>query len=522
MKSKLLLSLALFTILLCIFTISVSAISGSTSDEFSQVTEIEGMTTNLSDKTSRVVLKNADNTYSTYYTYYIAPTLQWQGTSQYDFTALSQKTGESYTMNSIVRIEIMTDSTILNNNGGSFQGLTNLVEVVFPKGTKMTKWCAQQFKSSSLKKINIPASLTTFGGINVFEDCKSLTDVTFDEGFSLTTLPAQLFNGCKALEVIYLPESVTHLGASIFVNCTSLRELHLGMNVTSVDSSFIAMAPQNICIYAPACFLSSVNSIGATFFSWASNEPKRATLFLTGDKSVADAFVSKASHVPLKNATLFDWDPTKEDSYYHTSEDASCWNIVYNYSVCNAFYGGEHINGELTHYDTFLKEGYHAVGCTRLGCIFGDTTVLDPIFKSYGYSKKMYGDTLSFTQGFGINHTALEKYNSLVSSEKQISAYGVLAVAEGKITDGSAFIDGAAKDGVRLVDYSSELNKKFDLFEMKIGGIIEGEELPNGALMTDAKVYLCAYIIIGDTVSYISNNQITSELTGAVSYSEIN
>lgn len=504
MKGKLFLFLALFTGLLCIFSFSVCAISGVSSNEFGEVTEITGIETQLKDKTSRVVLINGDGTYTTYYTYYIAQKLQWQGTSQYDFTALNQKTGENYTMNSIVRIEIMTDTTIINQNGGKFQDLTNFVEMVFPKGTQITSLPDQLFRCSSIQKIEIPKTITSMG-VNLFEGCKSLIDVTFEEGFSMTKLPRQMFNGCSSLEVIKIPESVTEMGGSTFVNCSSLKKVYLSPNLTSMESSF-AMTPQSFSIYAPATFLKG-ETIGAGHFSWAGNEPKRVTLFITGDKSVAENIVNSAIHKPVKNAFLYDWDPTKDDSFYHTVEGEEHWNIVYNYSPCNAFYDGVHIEGVATVYDTFLEEGYHSVGCTRRGCIFGETTKLAPIFESYGYSKKSYGDC-AISQGFFINKEALAIYNSLVEADKQISDYGVLAVSEAKGYT-QAFEKGVAKTGVWHFSYNG---KGQSSFEIRASGLNNYQS---------TKLYLCSYLKIGENYLYVTNKIQSSTLSGAVSYNSI-
>ena len=504
MKGKLFLFLALFTGLLCIFSFSVCAISGVSSNEFGEVTEITGIETQLNDKTSRVVLINGDGTYTTYYTYYIAQTLQWQGTSQYDFSALNQKTGESYTMNSIVRIEIMTDTTVINQNGGKFQDLTNFVEMVFPKGTQITSLPGQLFKGSSIQKIEIPKTITSMG-TNLFENCQSLIDVTFEEGFSMTELPRQMFNGCKALETIKIPESVTKMGGSMFVNCSSLKEVYLSPNLITLESSAFAMTPQNFSIYAPATFLENV-SIGAGQFSWVGHEPKAVTLFITGDMSVAEKLVNNATHNGVKNAFLYDWDPSKDDSFYHTVEGEEHWNIVYNYSVCNAFYDGEHIEGEATVYDTFLEKGYHAVGCTRRGCVFGNTTILEPIFKSYGYSVRSYGD-YAISQGFFVNKSALDTYNNLVTPEKQISDYGALA-SNGKITE-TAFENGVAKKGVKNYSFKDKVQSGFVI---TVGGLNSYQ---------NTKLYLLAYIKIGNEYIYISNGAQNNTLFGLVSYADL-
>lgn len=61
-------------VLLCIFSLSVGAVTGARSDEFGEVTYVSGVNENteIKDKTSRVVLLNSDGTYTTYPAYYIS------------------------------------------------------------------------------------------------------------------------------------------------------------------------------------------------------------------------------------------------------------------------------------------------------------------------------------------------------------------------------------------------------------------------------------------------------------------
>ena len=74
MKKKLFLILAMVALMVVAFAFSVSAVTGSQSNEYGAVTEVDGMESlakTYSDHDSRVVLKNADGTFTTYPSYYI-------------------------------------------------------------------------------------------------------------------------------------------------------------------------------------------------------------------------------------------------------------------------------------------------------------------------------------------------------------------------------------------------------------------------------------------------------------------
>ena len=98
MKKRIILTLTALIVFTFILALSISAadIITSNSDEFGTVNIVAGVneSTTIQDKKSRVVLLNADNTYSTFPAYYISDVeLHWQGTVQYKFDALNTALG---------------------------------------------------------------------------------------------------------------------------------------------------------------------------------------------------------------------------------------------------------------------------------------------------------------------------------------------------------------------------------------------------------------------------------------------
>ena len=139
MKRKLLLTALIAFAFLFIMTICISAAqTGSTSDEFGEVTEVSGMTSVMLDRDARVVLKNADNTFTTYYTYYIYPNKAWNNSMvSPDFKQLNDATGENYTASSMIRVELLSDCTTVSLPTDATT--VSLKELVYPDDLAITK-----------------------------------------------------------------------------------------------------------------------------------------------------------------------------------------------------------------------------------------------------------------------------------------------------------------------------------------------------------------------------------------------
>ena len=125
-------------------------------------------------------------------------------------------------------------------------------------------------------------------------------------------------------------------------------------------------------------------------------------------------------------------------------------------------------------------------------------------------------------QGFAICKSSLELYTEKFPEQK-IEAYGLLAVAESRVdSEGTAFnSDGTAKAGVNYVKMS---DRNYDLIEMRLTGLNPDSytDETNTTSFADVKVYLCAYIVVGDTTYYMSSSQVSETLVNSVSYNSVN
>ena len=200
MKKKLLLVTVMVALLLCALAVSVSAaVTGSSSNEYGDLTIYDSISAkDKLDTTSRVVLVNADGTYSTYPAYYV---LKNDTRAGFDFSALNNLTGEAYSNKSVVRIEL--PNTIKEIGGSMFSGDTALVEIDLP---------------SSLIKI--------FG--SAFNGCTNLQYIDgndglliFPEGFERIESNNTFYN-CDKIKYVEFPSTFTYLGQAAFHDCDGL------------------------------------------------------------------------------------------------------------------------------------------------------------------------------------------------------------------------------------------------------------------------------------------------------------
>ena len=122
--------------------------------------------------------------------------------------------------------------------------------------------------------------MTTIGGY-AFEDCNSLTTVSFAAGSQLTSIGKNAFSGCcDGLTSITIPASVTSIGESAFERCfnlrsvsfadgsqlktignyafanTGLKSIEIPASVTSIgESAFEDCSMKTVTVYAPDCTL---------------------------------------------------------------------------------------------------------------------------------------------------------------------------------------------------------------------------------------------------------------------------
>ncbi|MBQ7907628.1 MAG: leucine-rich repeat domain-containing protein [Clostridia bacterium] len=124
-------------------------------------------------------------------------------------------------------------------------------------------------------------------------------------------------------------------------------------------------------------------------------------------------------------------------------------------------------------------------GCTIMNCEY----TCPPIFVNNGYS---YSDS-AVLQGFVVNNDALEAYEKTGKAVK----YGLVVASVAKLGETNTLFDGTTlKTGAFSVSFDDK--RQYSIFEMQVTGLTTTE-------YKALDLFVCAYVIENDTVTYISN-----------------
>ena len=548
---KLLLMLCLSLLAICMLTVFVSA---AATNEFGTVEtsdsiDLTGMST---DTKARVVLFDG-NEYHTYPAQYIVTD---KGDITLNFDKINAAFGKSYSTanNSVIRIEIPNTVKVIVSGVFNYGKNNSLKEVIFPADTSVYKLNWGSFEENKgLEKINLPATLTELQGTNHFAKCSSLKTVTFDEGYSLHYLPANFFQSCSSLEELILPNCITELRGGTFSTCSNLKKVVFGASLETMlgaMSDCSTKAPATW--YLPATFYGEdvESTPPSNMFHWAGNNndgvsgnknhPQNITFVYTGTKAQAIALrerFKKADASVGENCVglkrLYDAILCTPEEYEQLTgskvgEGASGYYFVYGYNLCDAFYGGEHAEGEVLNscqfgcgrgcgltellenpqHDlalnvAFGEKGYFSSSViTKVCSVCSTETVnesVEAMFTWYGYSVCTYTDTLSITQAYGINKNAIEEYEKFSSG----FSFGILATVN---TEGTEFVPDFNSQNVISHEMTYVAN---DYITVKVTGI--------PASCGNTFVVLCLYITDGEGVYFLEGGTSSSKATG-VSY----
>ena len=426
--------------------------------------------------TARAVLQNGDGTYTTYPSWYFISFIHYWNGAEYQYTmdrinAMSETTGETYESGDVIRFEFpeykSSHSFSIKPNMPSL-GMTNAVYVRV----------ASHFESVS------------------FRNMRNLVEIEYAPTSNIKTISDKAFVDCQKIEVIRFPNSVTKIGSEIVCywstssSTAQLKEIYLGANAESLGNKnpFNTAKVNGLKIYVPETIDGSV--YGASTF------PTTAVVIFTGSYENAQKF-------GFENMMSY-------EEYVAAGEVAEAGTMVYGYSPCDAFYGGEHIASEGEY--VFEGEKYSSnycfvTECTVEGCnVTQKETVCMPLYVNKGYSTENTGNGFSF--GITFNKDAIKSYEEI---EGTTFNYGFVA---GKITEG----DGGNvvnKNGEKAIDNvftTLFTNTEYELFTVKVTGIDNAEYKAKD-------IYCSAFVIDGENVYYVGNN-VTSTAV-AVSYDKI-
>lgn len=210
------------------------------------------------------------------------------------------------------------------------------------------------------------------------------------------------------------------------------------------------------------------------------------------EKSVATAYTS-ANCENAGTKTVYTFKSTTSDTQYALDNPALGHDnqIIYDYA-----------NG-------FLSSGTKRDGCTKCSNYVIEATPALFTWKGYSCTEAPINGSYSVSQAFYINKEAIAQYNSQFK-------FG--AVFAGNLTNSSLSFDVNGTDKSLCKDFTDFPTNYLDIKISGIGGDIQTNEGVFSSLTV--KLVFCLYVIDNDVVYYINGNDITQEVIG-ISYSDI-
>ncbi len=290
MKKKILLTIALISMLVFAFVIAVSAAAPEQYIEF-------GAKFSGSDEYITVYTQNAENgnphinfaKYKFYSDVEFTQEVDMSTATGLDFSVakthgcsdkpVTRMTKPSSPFVNCVEVKWFVDCMPSISYGSQFfKGWTGLKSFDFGNATAISD---NTFEGAGFETITIPATITSLGG-SAFKNCTSLTSVTiegdiekFNNGATfygctaltsvnienLTSLGSSMFESCKALTSVTIPSGVTSIGNNAFYNCTALTSVEIPSGVTTMGSNVFRSAG-----LTSVTIPSSVTSVGNEAF----------------------------------------------------------------------------------------------------------------------------------------------------------------------------------------------------------------------------------------------------------------
>ena len=149
------------------------------------------------------------------------------------------------TGNDISTLELPTTLKTIGN--GAFLGNNSLQNFSFPDG--LTSIGNYAFGSIwGVTEIEIPASVTHIGG-GAFQWCGNVEKIKFGAAIQLEELESAVFEHCRKLKNIVVPESVKKISVAVFRDCKALESVVLSTGVSEISSAAFAVNNQSFKLH---------------------------------------------------------------------------------------------------------------------------------------------------------------------------------------------------------------------------------------------------------------------------------
>ena len=548
MKKKLLTMLAVVSMLVCIFAISVSAKTVTTIDgkEVTVTTYDDAPArTNITVSTDDVVVFDDGFCCPTGYVFKDQNSIsngRWGSpsiASAFDFSYVNEKTGKTYTFDNVVELDLPQGITtigdylahkvtnlrrvslpdsVVNLGGCTFQETSNLEECTFEhnENSGLTIISTYMFYKTAIKAISIPDCVTTIKGESAFSACSNLGAVYLPK--SLTTIQGgaqgkATFDACNKMyfvnepftydnipekpEVYYFPANFSSISDQcIFRHCNNLNSVMVfDTAMTSIPNDYTFQGSSNSTVV----FLGNMTEVDAK--NWGSvktiyfankadlQASDIATLTGSQTKYYCNA-EGNADHLYKKEVNKL---PTCTEEGV-TGYECFCGLASTESTVVPAL-GHEanellnkyfaSVNGTLDYYSDMITE--HS--CTRCDAIIEGTEAGTALFTKKGYSySENDATTLSYT--IYVNKDAIKAYNEAL-------LYGIVVSANANGAPIS-YADGAiSHDNKTIIIEFQSTDVAYSIITAKLTGVTATTEL-----------HLSAYCVDNGAVSYLGHSSV--------------
>lgn len=397
-------------------------------------------------------------------------------------------------------------------------------------------------EARNVKTINIPASVVTIcaQGSNqgsAFYNTLSLQTVTFAPNSSLTRIQAFAFESSN-IEEIQFPDSLVAVNQNLFRGCKNLKVLRFGANFkyfenvdingnpTTSHQSLTHTATSIQEIYLPASFYLTQPDVNYRV-SYAFDGASNAKFFFTGTREQLDTSIANFKNegwttgATDHNYILNAYNDNKIVTWSEYSQNKDSYQgryIITDYSQCDAFYKGVHIEDNnacvvncdrcktygvaeknpvhnisvAIVYQSYMEAGQKITGCTNEGCKNNTTESIAALVISKGYSQ----DTKStaIVLGISFNHDAIEEYATHLGKSVEYGLIASSACENNKPInrDGSLVSSNAVIAKFTGTDYI--------LSQLKITNIKDTSKL----------LHCCGYVMMGEEITYINGKSASS------------
>ena len=439
----------------------------------------------------------------------------------------------------LINSPFTTKSRCTEMGGRVFDNCKDIENFIVPSGlTKVAIYGSNDygiFSNAHVRNLSFGtySAVTTF--LPSFFARAQVDNLILPEG--PTHIPNYFFTSAVLTDV-KLPQSIETMGHRAFLG-TTVQIIRFGANfkhfVSDTTDHFSLMhQTRNLEeVYLPASFYEEdPGTVYKVSYAFAAENSGKIKFFYTGtleDLTLSmKNFKEKTSNYSDANGKFVNAKQVSYKDYLKNPENyqEDVNYIFYDYSVCDAFYDGNHENDNnpcivncskcntygvaeknpvhniatVIKYLNYAATGEKIVGCTNEGCKECTTTELPALIISKGYSQDSTSNALVL--GLSFDEAAIAVYEEYVGAK---ISFGLVASS---VQDDNSPLnaDGSAKSGAVKADLTSS---DFTFFQLKITNIDNKD-----------KGFHCAgYLMFGNEIYYV-NGKTTAKAAIVVSYNE--